>query len=88
MNPEKKVGQLQKEIDGYKQREFALEKFNKDDNSAIRFYTGFPNYKALPTFHNYLKPKVAKLQYWDPKNVPDSKPYQEEGKNSQAASGN
>ena len=29
MNPEKKVGQLQKEIYGYKQREFALEKFTE-----------------------------------------------------------
>ena len=48
---------------------------NKDDNSAIRFYTDFPNYKALPAFHNYFEPKVAKLQYWDPKNVPDSKLY-------------
>ena len=80
INLKKKVGQLQKEIDEYKQREFTLEKF-KNDNSAIKFYTGFPNYKALLAFHNYLKPKVAKLQYWGQKNVPDSRPYQEEGKN-------
>ena len=44
VNLQKKVGQLQKEIDEYKQRQFTLEKF-KDDNSAIQFYTGFPNYK-------------------------------------------
>ena len=75
----KKVGQLQKEIHEYKQREFSLEKF-KDENSAIQFYTGFPNYKALLAFHNYLKPKVAKLQYWGQKIVPDSRPYQKEGK--------
>lgn len=61
VNLQKKVGQLQKEIDEYKQRQFTLEKF-KDDNSAIQFYTGFPNYKALVAFHNYLQPKVAKLQ--------------------------
>lgn len=61
------MGSCKKEIDGYKQREFALEKFNKDDNSAIRFYTSFPNYKALPAFHNCFELKVAKLQYWDPK---------------------
>ena len=79
INLQKKVGQLQKEIDEYKQRQFTLEKF-KDDNSAIQFYTGFPNYKALVAFHNYLQPKVAKLQYWGPKNVPDSRPYQGEGK--------
>lgn len=79
VNLQKKVGQLQKEIDEYKQRQFTLEKF-KDDNSAIQFYTGFPNYKALVAFHNYLQPKVAKLQYWGPKNVPDSRPYQGEGK--------
>lgn len=41
VNLQKKVGQLQKEIDEYKQRQFTLEKF-KDDNSAIQFYTGFP----------------------------------------------
>lgn len=45
-NLKQKVGQLQKEIDGYKEREFSLQKF-KDDNAAIQFYTGFPNYKAL-----------------------------------------
>ena len=53
VNLKQKVGQLQKEIDGYKQREFSLEKF-EDDDSAIQFYTGFPNYKALLAFHNYL----------------------------------
>ena len=79
VNLQKKVGQLQKEIDEYKQRQFTLEKF-KDDNSAIQFYTEFPNYKALVAFHNYLQPKVAKLQYWGPKNVPDSRPYQGGGK--------
>ncbi|XP_068719429.1 uncharacterized protein [Montipora capricornis] len=68
INLKKKVGQLQKEIDEYKQREFTLEKL-KNDNSAIKFYTGFPNYTALLAFHNYLKPKVAKLQYWGPKNI-------------------
>ena len=79
INLKKKVGQLQKEIDEYKQREFTLQKF-ENDNSAIKFYTGFPNYKALLAFHDYLKPKAAKLQYWGTKNVPDSRPYQEEGK--------
>ena len=83
------MGSCKKEIDGYKQREFALEKFNKDDNSAIRFYTSFPNYKALPAFHNCFELKVAKLTtILGSKNVPDSKPYQEEGKKSQTASGN
>lgn len=78
-NLKKKVGELQKQIDGYKQREFTVEKF-KDDNSAIQFYTGFPNYKALVAFHNYLEPKVAKLQYWGQKNVSDTRSYQEKGK--------
>ena len=41
INLKKKVGQLQKEIDEYKQQEFTLEKF-ENDNSAIKFYTGFP----------------------------------------------
>lgn len=77
-----KVGQLQKEIEHYKERAFRLKRF-KEDNAAIQFYTGFPHYQALVAFHDYIKPKVGRLQYWGNKNVPDSQPYQEEGKKKQ-----
>ncbi len=36
----------------------------KDDNAAILFYTGFPNYNALMSFCDYLKPKPDEIQYW------------------------
>ena len=87
INLQKKVGQLQKEIDGYKQRQFTLEKF-KDDNSAIQFYTGFPSYKALVAFHNYLEPKVAKLQYWGQKMYLTPDHIRRKGKRNQAPRGN
>ena len=73
------LGQMKKKLDQYKEQEFTLEKI-KDDDSAIQFYTGFPNYKSLLAFHEYLEPKIAKLQYWGAKNIVDSQPYQEEGK--------
>lgn len=78
-NLKAQVGKMQKELDQYKQQEFRLENF-KDDNSAIQFYTGFPNYESLLAFHDYIQPKVAKLQYWGAKHVPESRPYQVEGK--------
>jgi hypothetical protein len=73
------IGNLQKQIHSYKEREFRLEKF-KEENSAVQFYTGFPNYNVLQSFFEYLEPKVEKLQYWGKRNIPDSRLYQEEGK--------
>ena len=75
-----KVGQLQKEIEHYKERAFRLKNF-KEDNAAIQFYTGFLNYQAPVAFHDYIK---GRLQYWGNKDVPDSQPFQEEGKKKQA----
>lgn len=78
-NLKAKVGLLQKEIDLFKEREFSLEQL-KDDNSAIQFYTGFPSCDALLCFFEYIQPKIAKLQYWSRRNLPDSHGYQQEGK--------
>lgn len=74
-----KIGVLQKEIDFYKEREFKLDNF-KDNDAAIQFYTGFPTYETLVCFFEYFEPKLAKLQYWNQRNAPDSHSYQEEGK--------
>lgn len=73
------IGKLQKELDEFKQRQFCIANY-KDDDAAIRFYTGFPTYKCLHSFFTYLEPKVAKLQYWDGRDKADSKSYQAEGK--------
>lgn len=74
-----KLGNLQKDIDSYKEREFSLEKF-KDDSTAIQFYTGFQNYNTLMDFFNYLEPKLSKLQYWRSHDAKETQPYQENGK--------
>lgn len=78
-NLQKKVGNLQQELEEYKDREFKLDNF-KDDNDAITFYTGFPSYETLIGFYEYFKEKLAKLQYWNKCNAPDSYAYQEEGR--------
>ncbi len=59
-------------------RQFSLEKI-KDDSAAVLFYTGFPSYEALISFYNYLKPKLAKMQYWKgEKLIKESQPYQDD----------
>lgn len=68
-----------KKLKNIKDELLVCEKF-KDDNPAIMFYTGFPNYDDLIAFHDYLKDKVGKLQYWGNSDKPESIPYQEEGK--------
>jgi hypothetical protein len=79
VNLKAKVGQLEKEIKTFKDQAFSLSKF-KEDNAAILFYTGLPNYYSLLAFHEYLEPKVDKLQYWRKRNLPDSQPYQADDK--------
>ena len=73
---EEKVLQLEKEKEALLARQFSLDKI-KDENSAILFYTGFPNYEALMSFYNYIEPKVSKMQYWKgEKLMKESQPYQ------------
>ena len=70
---EEKVLQLEKEKEALLARQFSLDKI-KDENSAMLFYTGFPNYEALMSFYNYIEPKV---QYWKgEKLMKESQPYQ------------
>jgi len=54
---------LQKECEEFNKRRFTLDKI-KDDEDAVIFYTGFPNYNSLISFYLYLEPKLNKLQYW------------------------
>lgn len=68
--------QLEKEKEALLARKFSLDKI-KDDNAAMLFYTGFPNYEALMSFYNYIEPKVSKMQYWKgEKLLKESQPYQ------------
>ena len=39
------------------------------NDQLIRFYTGFPSYKILLLFYEFLGPAVHKLQYWGSKPV-------------------
>ena len=55
--------QLGKEKEALLARQFSLDKI-KDDSATMLFYTGFPNYEALMSFHNYIELKVRKIQYW------------------------
>ena len=60
------------------ERQFSLDKI-KDDDSAILFYTGFPNYRSLVGFYNFIEPKLQKMQYWKgEKLLKESQPYQTE----------
>ena len=57
-------------------RQFSLDKI-KDDDSAVLFYTGFPNYAALIGFYNFIEPKLKKMQYWKGEKLfKESQPYQ------------
>ena len=60
------------------ERQFSLEKI-KNDNAAIIFYTGFPNYEALMSLFHYIEPKLSQMQYWKGETiVKESQPYQED----------
>ncbi|XP_035697983.1 uncharacterized protein LOC118430999 [Branchiostoma floridae] len=53
----------------------------KEDNSAIRFYTGFPSFDVFMAVYRYLAPKAANLQYRrSGSTVSDSKPFQMPGR--------
>ena len=43
---------------------FSIEAF-KDDDKAIRFYTGFPSFMCLMICYNFLGPAVAPLFYYE-----------------------
>ena len=65
---EEKITQLEKENAVLLDRQFSLDKI-KDDNAAIIFYTGFPNYETSVSFYHYVEPKLQKMQYWKAKSA-------------------
>ena len=78
---EEKISRLEKENAVLLERQFSLDKI-KDDNAAILFYTGFPNYETLMSFYHYVEPKLQKMQYWKgEKRLKANQPYQEKDKN-------
>ena len=75
---EEKLKEVQKENEMLLERQFSLNKI-KDDDSAILFYTGFPTYKALISFYNFIEPKLGKMQYWKGQHsTKESQSYQED----------
>ena len=77
-NFKEKIIEVEKEREILLACQFSLDKI-KDDDSAIIFYTGFPNYAALISFYNYIEPKLTKMQYWKgEKLLKESQPYQME----------
>ena len=75
---EEKLAPAKSENAALLDRQFSIEKI-KDDNVAILFYTGFPNYQALVSFYTYIEPKLHKMQYWrGDKQVKESQPYQDD----------
>ena len=73
-----KLIEVEKERNILLSRQFSLDKI-KDDDSAVLFYTGFPNYGALISFYNSIEPNLKKMQYWKgEKLLKESQPYQVE----------
>ena len=60
---QKKINILKSDIEDLNKKQFSLNKI-KDDDYAIKFYTGFPNYKSLITVYEYFEPKVKTMHYW------------------------
>ena len=58
-----KISNLNAELSTAKEALFSLEKLLNND-SAVKFYTGFPNYSSLQSAFEYLEPKLQKNSYW------------------------
>ena len=69
---------LENQIKFLKKTLFSFEKIAQDD-SAVKFYTGFPNSKSLLAVFEYFQPKLGHLHYWrGPKSVNSTNlPYQQ-----------
>ena len=55
---EEKLAQVESGKAALLDRQFSIEKM-KDDDVAILFYTGFPNYEAVLSFYTYI------IQVWE-----------------------
>ena len=69
------LDELNVEVETLRSSRFSLEKI-KDNDKAVKFYTGFPNYKALVATFQYFEPKLQHIHYWrGPKFVKTSGSY-------------
>lgn len=55
-NLKTKIADLKAKVNDYGNNHMTIEKF-KDDDDAITFYTGFPNYHAFMAAFEYMEPK-------------------------------
>jgi len=58
-----KVKSLEDENSQLREKLFSVDKL-KNDDSAVRFYTGFPNFDTLMDVFSYLLPKLEHITYW------------------------
>ncbi|XP_078589448.1 uncharacterized protein LOC144869803 isoform X1 [Branchiostoma floridae x Branchiostoma japonicum] len=74
------VQDLTDEVTEFRSRRFSIFAF-EDDDAAVRFYTGMPNFASFIALFKYLEPKAEKLQYWrGTGNGSANKPYQRPGR--------
>eukprot|EP00794_Sanderia_malayensis_P002548 gene2548-biopygen2091 len=57
------LAQLNADLSVAKKALFSNGKLQNDD-SAVKFYTGFPNYSSLLSVFEYLEPKFESISYW------------------------
>ena len=57
-----KVKSLEDENSQWREKLFSVDTL-KNDDSAVRFYTGFPNFDTLMDVFNYLLPKLEHITY-------------------------
>ena len=60
---EKKAFDLEQQLMQLRKSLFSIEKLEKDE-SAVRFYTGFPNFASLHAVFEYFEPKLDHIHYW------------------------
>ena len=57
------INAINLEFEEFKSRHFSLDSI-KNDPSAVKFYTGFPNYESLISVFKYFEPKFQRVHYW------------------------
>ena len=69
---QEKVRKMEDDLELFKQRHFSYN-IIKDDPSAVKFYTGFPNWSSLEAVYKYFEPKFQHVHYWTgPKSLEKS----------------
>ncbi len=59
-----KISQLDADLSVTKKALFSIPKKLQNDDYAVKFYTGFPNYSLLQSVFEFLEPKVENISYW------------------------